>query len=883
MASDSISLKFQINSVPQEKFCDMRINIKEDYDYLKYGNTFNNINTGISFVESEPITVENNIIVKDQTGSILNNSPRIFSEQTFSTQTFNLTHGKFLITDIFHEQSDGDEEPLYYWHDLSEYSSVDNVEVLDGDFNPISDNSYLYINESTVIGEDRKGVYTNIRSEFDSVENFFTIYYLKFRDVTTGAFHTILLNVKPFYSTVDFNVTSKTRAYSVDVGSGGTADVRVFFDSKSFSPTGIPGSNRFSVKTTGDNRISVIKPVDVPSSEKWHLRINPGEFYQNAGSSVARYYVPEYNSQLFSPIRPFKLLIEKEARIFSSQLIYVDTKPIANLLVSGFFMYVVLKDSLDRPVRALTNDPEANTYVSPEGVVTKIFYEKGTIDSVAEQEGFIRLNTSIDTSLKAHVTYRYIEDYYAYKDIVVNSTLNSDILDKRIIVYLKPELSSSNTKSIFHLLVNEEGNILEANESSNLISIRSTTEGGGIDYIQDSALDGTDEYVGYELEILSGFNAGRKLKIITKEVFYSEVLIGDINFKVNDYTAEYNGRPIKFVDGTSQGNESFSVTESEIIVIIESGATTAQNVVDAAGTSTVMSELEVTTASPGTILSGGLTSAFSEATIRLESSHPFEYSIDSEIEYRINKRLNSYSSVDTIESVTLDYTGWVDEYTLDPHYYIRLADVYGVRSLVPSDILLSDIRTRGGGVSLEQKEEALRAQDEFQWFWDIGYWDGQAYPGMSAILFNLPREILKEVGGVFSRQQVRDIVHRHMAEGSYPIIRYYDKATKIIDVEPGDSEIKITWEDVRATSYNVYIGNNPDVMELYKVAASVETEMTITDLENNKVYFIKVEAVVGGVSTLPSRPVSAIPFNFSIVKPGATYGVTIYDEGTYAL
>ena len=57
-----------------------------------------------------------------------------------------------------------------------------------------------------------------------------------------------------------------------------------------------------------------------------------------------------------------------------------------------------------------------------------------TIQSVGEESGFIRLTTDIPLDANVFITYRYEEDFYTYRDIYVNSTVNPNILHNSIVV-----------------------------------------------------------------------------------------------------------------------------------------------------------------------------------------------------------------------------------------------------------------------------------------------------------------------------------------------------------------------------------------------------------------------------------------------------------------
>jgi len=787
MAVGRVGLQFSINNFPIQGNFDVRVNVREDFNYLRYGSSFGLQNVGISYLDSDPIDVNQNLIIKDLTSTIPENSPLSFSETVYTSQNFDMGNAKFLITDIVKTESSGDETPLYYRHDLSSHSSISNMEILDGDFNSVNNDLFMYLDESATLGVEHKSIYTNLRSEFDSVAKTYTVYYVRFKDELTGAFTTELLNAQPFYKKSTFATSSTDRAYTITPAFG-LASVVVHFDSKTYCPTSIPNSHRFYVKIEGSERVSIVRPSNLPATEKWYLRINPGEFFKNTASGDARYYVPEYEQQLFSPVAPYKLLIEKEARIITSRLLYLEPKPIANLGIDGFYIYVIIRNKFGQTIRALTDDPNASVYSTSDGIITEVFYEKGTIESIAEHDGFIRLNTDIDEDAKAYVTYRYTESYYTYRGISVNSTVNPRILNNKILMYIVPEFSNELAKTVYHLMVDENDLILDANQLDDFITVEGISTGGSTNILIDSALSEIDIYTGFELEILSGTNAGRKLQISGYDTSLKKI-------------------------------------------------TVAEN---------------------------------------------FEEEMISGIKYRINKKLNGYSYEDPVSAVTFNYDGWTELYTAAPHHYLPLADIFAIQTIAPQNISKSDVRIRGGGLKAKNVEDALKLQDQVQWYWDIGYHDGQPYPGMGAILVELPRSILKEVDGDFSREQVQDIVERHMAHGAYPIIKYYDKSTRILDVQPANRTISLTWEDVEAGAYNIYLGQNPDQMPLYRNVAGVITTIDIEDLENDKVYYMMVESVVGGVAQLSSRTAFAIPFDPTTSKPAAIYGETSYSGGTYS-
>jgi len=153
---------------------------------------------------------------------------------------------------------------------------------------------------------------------------------------------------------------------------------------------------------------------------------------------------------------------------------------------------------------------------------------------------------------------------------------------------------------------------------------------------------------------------------------------------------------------------------------------------------------------------------------------------------------------------------------------------------------------------------------------------------MASLLIELPRTSLQEREGAFDDKQVRQIVSKHLADGFYPLIRYYDRSTEILHLDPGNQFIKVTWLDVGADEYKMVYGLSPDVLDQEVIVLGNLTMTTLINLDNNKLYFISVSAIIDGEISFPSRIAIAVPFDLATVKGPVTYGVDLYGEGIYS-
>jgi hypothetical protein len=105
-----------------------------------------------------------------------------------------------------------------------------------------------------------------------------------------------------------------------------------------------------------------------------------------------------------------------------------------------------------------------------------------------------------------------------------------------------------------------------------------------------------------------------------------------------------------------------------------------------------------------------------------------------------------------------------------------------------TDVKVTDVRNRGGGLSkigVKDLVNVEKVQPESEFFWDVGYFDGQAVPTNGVIVVRIPRAVLKSKGGRFNEDEVRQKVLKHMPLGGYPIIEYIDELGSEIILEDG--------------------------------------------------------------------------------------------------
>lgn len=125
--------------------------------------------------------------------------------------------------------------------------------------------------------------------------------------------------------------------------------------------------------------------------------------------------------------------------------------------------------------------------------------------------------------------------------------------------------------------------------------------------------------------------------------------------------------------------------------------------------------------------------------------------------------------------------------------YLILADLFVSNSIGIEQVTTFDSRKQGGGIIENKFEEAAAIDPEVDWTWDNGNWDGLPYPGNSSFMIEVPVTSMQGTGGKFTGQEITDIVRRHAAAGTYPVIRATGADITITEVTVNGDSITIDW------------------------------------------------------------------------------------------
>lgn len=109
----------------------------------------------------------------------------------------------------------------------------------------------------------------------------------------------------------------------------------------------------------------------------------------------------------------------------------------------------------------------------------------------------------------------------------------------------------------------------------------------------------------------------------------------------------------------------------------------------------------------------------------------------------------------------------------NPEVDLLIGSVYLRHNTSLNSTTIVDTRQRGGGI-INEMSDRLRVELEpsSEHYFDIGYWDGEAFSENAVIIVRLDRRLLKTYGGRFTESEIRQTVNKWTAYGVFPIVEF---------------------------------------------------------------------------------------------------------------
>lgn len=466
--NEALVNKFTVQSVSFSKDFECRVNIKKRYENILFRSSTSQERSNISFIQGTDPSFLSNVFVNDNRAESLIENRVLDDVQTHKQYAKYLIYHQAdpLITDVFYSRNQLD-TPLFFYHlldqcnsELTDWTSrtLTNIRFLDKDFNVINLSEYVY--DSTT-----GRVYNNLANKYNELTKIYEAVYIKYELLVSGSteIYTEILNNRTSFRVAEFS----------DLQNNGTiaADSKAYISERignNYIIT-LPRLTNYWWKDAEESQIHINQQSDKSTEYSWCFSISNGDFTSVQKNTLGtnktyRYYIPEFDSQVFSPYPYYKQAMGEEGVILSERLIKVANPPTTQ---TSFYVSVIVLDEDDATLAAYSNDPnQIGQYYNSSILYTDNF---ASFDS---KDGFIHLAADLPVTYdKVQVSYYFIETNYEFTRVNFNPLNNLSILNKRIVIYTIPETSDTGvlSKSLFYLEVNENGKITYCEQAASSI------------------------------------------------------------------------------------------------------------------------------------------------------------------------------------------------------------------------------------------------------------------------------------------------------------------------------------------------------------------------------------------------------------------------------
>jgi hypothetical protein len=153
------------------------------------------------------------------------------------------------------------------------------------------------------------------------------------------------------------------------------------------------------------------------------------------------------------------------------------------------------------------------------------------------------------------------------------------------------------------------------------------------------------------------------------------------------------------------------------------------------------------------------------------------------IDYLINKRTLYHKIADSIDEAINNIE------VSNRNYPVAILGGYSIQQVIISDrVSILDTRSRGGGLIREEGPDSPAhnidpvlsvptsspVEDQYReskFYFDIGNFDGEVYPGAGSVVIDLPLDLQDKI----SISDIKARTTKFLAAGVYPVFSYYDK------------------------------------------------------------------------------------------------------------
>lgn len=451
MPSLTLELLTNTSSDYSPRYIDLDIlsHVHKRVETFKYLDSVSESAVPLSYVAYKPLKPETCLKHVDQSFRVEENSTYRNQIQKFSSGSFTCPTNNVLFTNQVGYNTFNDEVPLFYKHKLepTAISVTIRAEVVGN----LPEVEIIYVLDLV-----EKFVYINVQNEFNKKTGSYRVYKV-YSQLEDGTFTDVLLNT--------VKVVNEGTWEDIDLG------------------TGLLTGNTYSIEESGDGftflfakadmyyaqfnektSLSINIDSDISINDSWHPKVSNGVVHTTLYGKRLKYWVPEYWSQPFSPSVPYYYSSSSEGFFVNKNLIKTRHENLYVNVDSNIHFEIEVYDVDGILLKVLTTDTSKN--LSLVGI-DKAQYFSDKILSFDYMNGFVNFAEPILTSWTFKCRYFYKSNELNLSKIELNPIYNSKILNHMIVLYVVPNVLSSE-QSIHYLLVNEQNKIIYASQRQSL-------------------------------------------------------------------------------------------------------------------------------------------------------------------------------------------------------------------------------------------------------------------------------------------------------------------------------------------------------------------------------------------------------------------------------
>ena len=443
-----LTLKVISNGPIQYQNIELACHVKKPLEKFLYKKKLNKGAIPLEYFQNEKISGKENVFIFDRSHlaykdtDLLNN----FKYKKFKGSSISSIYRDILITNVSGIGNDGEEVPLFYKHKLN--SDTKEVDIIVST-NSEDDLSFIY-----KVSIEDKCIYTNAFNIFDQKTGRYKIVFIE--EVNSeGESEKKLLNIEPAFSEATWE--------DLDVDTGKIVNLKGKY-TKEKTSSGykfyLKGDDTYYWTPENSNLIRIKEILGEGSKENWFPVVSNGFAYKNVSGSGYRYYISEYNQQVFYPSKPYWMSNQKEMTFINSRLLNSNLKNIEVEARMPAEIYVYDEDG--SLVEIYTTNKEKKGKLLDE-----VEYITDAIESYDSKSGIIYLskNLNADYTYKANIFYKKNE--YEFKKLNMNPVLGKTNRHYKFVIYCIPNTSIWE-ESVHYLKVNAEDIIVECSQGKGL-------------------------------------------------------------------------------------------------------------------------------------------------------------------------------------------------------------------------------------------------------------------------------------------------------------------------------------------------------------------------------------------------------------------------------